>query len=329
MDRAEYADVVALATAGDEQAFATLQTQHRHELHVHCYRMLGSYDDADDLVQETFLRAWRARAAFDGLALYRAWLYRIATNACLDALRLRQRRPETLLSYADLPWLQPYPDSRLDVAGDRDSRGHSTEEAVVSRETIELAFLAALQVLPPTQRVTLIARDVLGWSAAETASLLAVSEAAANSALQRARSRLRQAMPQQRDEWSAEPTSEARDLLRRFMAASERSDVAQLVALLSEDVRITMPPHGLCFEGIGPVRLLFERAFTISEFGDWRLVATSANRQPAAANYNRSPGDTVFRAFNLDVLRIAGGRIVEITTFDADRFPEFGLAPAL
>src|SRR4051812_10964423 len=165
-------DEIAAAVAGDEPAFAALTERHRRELHVHCYRMLASFDEAEDAVQETYLRAWRGREGFDGSTLLRAWLYRIATNVCLDLLRSRARRVPTLGSFAEVPWIQPYPDRLLDEIAPSDEQ---PDAVVVERETIELAFLAALQVLPPRQRAVLIARDVLGWPASETASWLETS----------------------------------------------------------------------------------------------------------------------------------------------------------
>src|SRR6266536_3302820 len=175
---------VAAAMAGDETAFARLVRRYERELHVHCYRMLGSFTDAEDLVQETFLRAWRSRDGFSGGAGFRAWLYRIATNACLDEIRRGSRQVRSLSSLAEVPWLQPYPDRLLDEVAPGEAE---PDAAVVARETIELAFLATLQLLPTQQRAALILRDVVGWSAAETARMLETSVAAANSALLRAR----------------------------------------------------------------------------------------------------------------------------------------------
>ena len=192
---------VAAAIAGDESAFAAVTARHRRELHVHCYRMLASYEDAEDAVQETFLRAWRSRDRIDGAACFRAWLYRIATNVCLDALRRRSRATAAGgVSPAEVPWLQPYPDQLLDeVAAEADG----PDAVTVDRETVELVFLVALQALPARQRATLIARDVLGWSAKDTADLLATSVPAANSALQRARATMQDQLPAQRTSWSA------------------------------------------------------------------------------------------------------------------------------
>jgi len=299
---------------------------HRRELHVHCYRMLASFDEAEDAVQETFLRAWRNRASFEGDTFVRAWLYRIATNVCLDAIRSRSRRVRALRSFAEIPWLQPYPDRLLDELAPTDDQ---PDAVVVSRETIELAFLAALQVLPPRQRAALILRDVLGWPASETASLLDTSVAAANSALQRARATMQQHLPSHRLEWSAsEPSAQERVLLERFIDAHERCDAAAAVAIASADLRVTMPPNPFLYDGREMVAPLLERAFGEERDGDWRLVSTTANRMPAAASYLRRLGDSEFRAFKLDVLRVEDGAIAEITTFGAGLFPAFGLPPA-
>jgi len=195
-------------TAGDEAAFGELVQRHRRELHLHCYRMTGSFGEAEDLVQETFLRAWRKRDSFEGGPGFRAWLYRIATNACLDALRSSRRRPSTVQSFAEVPWLQPYPDRLLDELAPSDTQ---PDAVVVARETIGLTYLAVIQLLPPRQRAVLILRDVLDWSAAETAAMLEMSVAAANSALQRARATLRRRLPGRPSEWSgSEPSQEER-----------------------------------------------------------------------------------------------------------------------
>src|SRR5260221_8376316 len=225
----ESSEVVASAIGGDEGAFASLTERHRRELHVHCYRMLASFDEAEDAVQETFLRAWRSRETFEGDALFRAWLYRIATNVCLDMIRGRSRRATDMHSIAEVPWLTPYPDRLLDEIAPSDDEPDAT---VVARETIELAFLAAMQVLPPRQRAALIARDVLGWPAIETASLLETSVAAANSALQRARATMQEHLPARRSEWTAgEPSAEERALLEQFIDAHQRGDAALAVSI--------------------------------------------------------------------------------------------------
>lgn len=318
---------VAAAIAGDQSAFATLTERHRRELHVHCYRMLASFEEAEDAVQETFLRAWRNRDSFDGSSLFRAWLYRIATNVCLDIVRRSSRRLTAMHTFAEVPWLQPYPDRLLDEVTPSDDQ---PDAVVVERETIELAFLAAMQVLPPRQRAALILRDVLGWPARETASLLETSVAAANSALQRARATMQEHLPARRAEWSAgEPSAQERALLERFIDAHERCDAAAALAIAAQDIRITMPPDLLSFEGLEAIAPLLERAFGKDRDGDWRLVPTQANRMPTAASYLRRPGDSEFRAFKFDVLRIEDGLIAEITTFGAGLFPAFGLPPTL
>jgi RNA polymerase sigma-70 factor (TIGR02960 family) len=317
--------VVAAARAGDQAAFAELVERHRRELHVHCYRMLGSFEEAEDVVQETFLRAWRNRESFEGGPGFRAWLYRIATNACLDALRRSSRRVASLHSFAEVPWLQPYPDRLLDEIAPRDAE---PDAVVVAKETISLAFIAAIQLLPPRQRAVLILREVLGWSAGETASLLDTTVAGVNSALQRARATLQEQRPARRHDWSASDLSkDERRLLQSFIDAHERADAAAAVALVREDIRVTMPPHPWCFEGVAALAPLLHQGLT--EPGDWRLVPTRANRQPTAATYLRRPGDTEFRAFKFDVLRVEDGAIAEITTFGATLFPEFGLPPTL
>jgi RNA polymerase sigma-70 factor (ECF subfamily) len=325
----------------DEAAFAALVERHRRELQVHCYRMLGSLEDAEDLVQETFLRAWRKRTSFSfqGPSSFRAWLYRIATNACLDALERLPRRvlpPQlgpaadpgaALQPPAELPWLQPYPDRLLQGAG--------PDEVVVSKETIELAFLAAIQLLPPRQRAALIVRDVLGWSARETASLLEGSVASANSAVQRARATLKARLSPHRLEWtrSPDPSEEERRLLRRYVDAYERGNPAALAELLREDARLAMPPYLEWYDGRASI-VSFARSFMDAGSpgyrGRLRGVPTRANRQPAVAWYLPRPPDPGYRALSLDVLRIEGGKLAEITGFVLpDLFPAFGLPAAL
>jgi RNA polymerase sigma-70 factor (ECF subfamily) len=317
--------------------FAALVERHRGELHVHCYRMLGSFEESEDLVQETFLRAWRNRASFkgDGPGSLRAWLYRIATNACLDVLRRQPRRimPQDVAPAgdpsapppdpADLPWLQPYPDRLLAPAADEPGA------AVVARETIELAFVAAIQHLPPRQRAVLILRDVVGWSAKETAGLLEVSVVAANSALQRARATLRDRLGERRTEWapSTELSEEERELLRRYVEAHERADVEALGELLRADARLTMPPHPTWYAGREAILVAAQQGFD-PDFGQLRAVATGANRQPAVAHYLRRPDGSQYRPLALDVLRVEDGRIAEITSFVfPELFPAFGLPP--
>ncbi len=309
-----------------EADFDRLTSPHRRELHVHCYRMLASFDDAEDAVQETFLRAWRSRSSFGGEHL-RAWLYRIATNVCLDLARSRRRRVAHLASPAEVAWLTPYPDTLLDqVASDDDA----PDDVAVSRETVELAFLVALQVLPPRQRAALVAREVLGLTAAETAQLLGTSVAAANSAVQRARETMRQHLPSHRADWTArEPGPDERRLLAAFVDAHERMDPRAVVATAATDLRVTMPPQPMCIDGLEQLQPLLERAFGPDRDGDWQLLPTAVNRMPAAASYLRRPGDALFRPFKLDVLRVEGDRIAEITTFGYRWFPALGLPDVL
>ena len=320
-------ELVAAAVGGDEAAFSTLAERHQRELHVHCYRMLASYHEAEDAVQETLLRAWRRRDSFDGGPYFRAWLYRIATNTCLDQLRRSHRRAPAGGSFAEVPWLSPYPDVELDQVAAHDDE---PDAALVARETVELAFLAALQALPPRQRAVVLARDVLGWSAAETAALLDMTVPAANSALQRGRATLGDRLPARRADWTvAEPTDDERSAMAELMAAHERNDATAAAAMLRDDIRITMPPHPFLFEGIEVVGPALQTAFGPEKVGDWRLVPVRANRMPAAASYLREWGDTRFRAFKIDVVRWVDGRVAEVTTFGTGLFDRFGLPPVL
>jgi RNA polymerase sigma-70 factor (ECF subfamily) len=311
--------------AHTEAEFATLTERHRRELHVHCYRMLGSFDEAEDLEQETLLSAWRRRDSLEHEEWVRAWLYKIATNACLDSIRRDERRVPSLGSFRDIPWLQPYPDRLL---AELDAQ---PDAVVVGRETIELTFLAVIQLLPPKQRAVLVLRDVLEWSAADAAELLDLSVAAANSALQRARETLQKHLPaNRREDWSApEVTATERRLLEAFIDTHERGDHEGALALISDDIRVTMPPAPLLFEGVEQVSELIRGGTGAAGPGEWRLVPTRANRLPAAASYLRVPGDDTFRAFKLDVLRVADGRIAEITTFGHALFGQFSLPETL
>jgi RNA polymerase sigma-70 factor, ECF subfamily len=331
MATGEGAAAVAAARAGDEAAFGALTERYRPELQVHCYRMTGSLEDAEDLVQETFLRAWRRRRTFAGRSSFRAWLYAIATNASLDAVARKRRRAHAPAGEgvpAEVPWLQPYPDRLLAAAAPSEDE---PDRALVSKETIELAFLVAIQHLPPTQRAVLIARDVLGWSAKETAALLETSVPAANSALQRARATMRARLPERRAEWApgAEPSDAERALLARYMTATERDDMEGLAATLSEDVRFTMPPEPGVWVGRETVVASWvEGGLGTGAFGHIRCLATRANMQPAVANYLRKPGDPDHRPLALDVLRIADGLVADIVTFPLDA-SRFGLPASL
>jgi RNA polymerase sigma-70 factor (ECF subfamily) len=314
----EAGGVVAAAKAGDESAFASLVESYRRELQVHCYRMLGSLEDSEDVVQETFLRAWRKRESFQGRSSFRAWLYRIATNACLDAL---QRKPRTAPAHdparplPEVPWLQPYPDQLLETVA---SGADEPEAELVAKETIELAFIAAIQLLPPRQRAVLIARDVLGWSAAESAALLDISVAAANSALQRARATLKQHLPRHRLDWApdTEPSKEELDLLQRYMEATDRGDAEGMVELLRKDAFCAMPPYPDWWIGNKEIVAAWvEGGFGSPSWGELKCLPTRANRQPAVAAYVRKPGESSYRPLALDVLRIEDGAVAEIVAF--------------
>jgi RNA polymerase sigma-70 factor (ECF subfamily) len=334
----EEGELVAAARAGDEAAFTELTERHRHELRVHCYRMLASFEESEDLVQETLLRAWRGIAGFEGRSSFRAWLYRIATNACLDFLDRHPRRPQPRDAAspgepppAEIRWLQPFPDRMLEPAA---PKGVEPETAVITKETIELAFLAAIQHLPARQRAVLILRDVLGWSAADVADQLDLSVAAVKSALQRARITLKTRLPRRRSDWvsATAATDQERRLLERFMAAHEHGDLEAFAGLLSEDVRLSMPPLPYWFVGRPAVI-----DFTREALGPgsplqgvaWHGVVTRANRQPAVAGYVRRPGESEYRAQVLNVLRIEDGMITEITAFEARLFGAFGLPPTI
>ena len=351
MSATDEAVVLDAIRAGDEFAFVSLAERYRWQLHVHCYRMLGSFDEAEDMVQETFLRAWRARHTFEGRSRFRTWLFSIATNACLNALERSPRRilvpdiaptdpsrrlaanerPDLDALAADLPWLEPYPDRLLDEA-ESDQAG--PEAVIVARETIELAYLAAIQYLPPRQRAIFILRDAYGWSANETATLLETTVASINSGLQRARATMKTKLPARRVEWTATktPTDEERAVLRRFMDAHDRADVGAFSALLAEDARQAMPPNSLRYEGRDALVRLFANYIypdSIHYPGELRRVETAANRQPASATYLRRRSDTEFRLLGLDVLELRDGLVTSITSFGASLLGRFGLSPTL
>jgi RNA polymerase sigma-70 factor (ECF subfamily) len=334
---------------GDESAFASISESHRRELQVHCYRMLGSLQDAEDAVQEAFLRAWRSRQSFTyrGPSSLRAWLYRVATNVCLDALKRRPREPfpwqrgrsgnagprgSLLPPDPDLAWLQPYPDELLEGIAPDEER---PDRQVVARETIELAFIVAIQLLPPTQRAAFILRDVLGWSAKETAALLEVTVAAANSALQRARASLKQHTPEHRGDRAlpSEPTADEVALVGRYMQAHERDDFTAMAELLHTDARLTMPPTPSWFEGRDAIVGLFASWLDPQSpgyVGEVRRVSVGANRQPGAAGYLRRPGEPAYKPLGLEFLRVEDGKIAEITMFvSGDLFSAFALPATL
>jgi RNA polymerase sigma-70 factor (TIGR02960 family) len=304
----------------DEAEFSRRAERHRRELHVHCYRMLGSFEDAEDTVQETFLRAWRRRETFEGRSTFRAWLYRIATNACLDLLD--KRRPKAA-SGGEVLWLQPYPDRLLDelAADDADA----PETLAVAQETIELAYVIAVQHLAPRPRAVLILRDVLGWPAKDVADLLGDSVNSVNSALQRARAGMREHLPAERQDWAGgDSDPETRELVRRYVEAGVATDVDGLATLLRDDVRCSMPPTPGLFVGReAVVKDWTEGGFP--ELGRLRAVLTSANRQPAVAVYHWQEREGAYLPLTMDVLRISGGAVSEIVTFHSDQFPRFGL----
>jgi RNA polymerase sigma-70 factor, ECF subfamily len=332
------AQLVAALRSDDQSTFANQVRHHRRALHVHCYRMLGSLDDAEDIVQETLLRAWRQRHRFEGRSPFRSWLYRIATNACIDSMRRDQRRvlphqiapanvpPDQLPSTLEPLWLQPYPDQLLDELR---TSGDDPEAEAVARETIELTFIAALQVLTPRQRAVLLVRDVLGWSAAETASLLEMSVVSVNSALQRARATVQRNRPADRLEWTTASATE-HDLLQRLMRACERADAEAIIELLSPDARWSMPPYPWWFDGLDAVARSVRQGLGENSPGEWRVVQVRANRQPGCAAYVRRSDDDTYRAFAVHVIRTEGNAIAEVIGFhDPHLFAAFGLPPNL
>jgi RNA polymerase sigma-70 factor (TIGR02960 family) len=310
----------------DQASFTESVQRHRRELHVHCYRILGNVEESEDLVQETFLRAWHRRDTLEQAANLRAWLYRIATNACLDAL---DKRPRSVTAEGEVLWLQPYPDEWLDQAA---AETDEPEAATLAKETIELAFLVAIQRLAPLQRATLILRDVLGCSARETADVLETSTAAVNSALQRAHAAMREHLPARRTEWApdVDATKAERDLLERYMQHSENPDPQGLKDLLSQDVRFSMPPEPGVWQGRDTVvDAWVQGGFGSDTFGAMRCVLTRANRQPAVACYVRKPGEEAYTPLAIDVLRIVDGEVADIVTFDGSVFGWFGLPTTL
>ncbi|MEC3980150.1 RNA polymerase subunit sigma-70 [Amycolatopsis sp. H20-H5] len=351
MQSAEAEDkaVVEAARAGDEAAFAGLTERYRRELRVHCYRMLGSFDESEDLVQETLLRAWRGRETYQARATFRAWLYRIATNACLDFLdhTVRKPLPTELTPAASgylaplpavaVPWLQPYPDKLLEPAAAHDQEPPAL---AVARETIELAFLAAIQYLPPRPRAALILRDVLGWSAKETALLLETTTASANSALQRARAQLKEHLPARRADWgpATDPSEEERVILQRYMTAVTSADDAAIGALLRDDVRCSHQPGAgghdgpepTWYSGLDTVLAGWEPALHGPHALAFRMLPTRANGHPAVATYIKWPSESgEFAAFTLNALLVVEGKIAEVVNFVPAVFESFGLPKTL
>lgn len=317
------------ALAGDQQAFTDLIEPFRNELTAHCYRLTGSLQDAEDMVQETMLRAWRKLDSYAGRASLRAWVYKIATNACLDDLKKKRRRslPSSTHKPADPDqpfapptsepvWLEPFPDELLTGSS------ISPEARYSQRENISLAFTVALQNLAPRQRAVLLLRDVLGWRASETAEALEMSLSAANSALFRARKILENAY------YSApEPSTETATLLDRYIRAWERADIEGLVKLIKTDAQFTMPPSPSWYQGRQAIAAMISNfLFAGDALGRWRLQPISANGQPAFAFYQRVDEASEYQAFGIHVLRIEDGEIASICHFlHAGLFPRFGL----
>ena len=327
-------DVMSRARAGDGEAFRELTEPYRRELQVHCYRMLGSFQDAEDALQETLLAAWRGFAGFEGRASLRTWLYRIATNQCLNARRSASRRtakewnvpsvqPPEPTRLGEVVWLEPYPDALLDAI----DMPIGPEARYERTESISLAFVTALQVLPPRQLAVLILRDVLGFHAGEVAEMLDSTVESVTSALKRARATLHRRPTTPDHEPAPVSGSPAEDaIVAKFVSAWESADLDALVGLLTDDVFISMPPMPFEYEG----RDLVAR-FCASIFGSGRrfdLVATRANGQPAFGAYLRSPSG-VRHGTGLFVLTLTGERICAMTRFDNSVLPWFGLPRSL
>jgi RNA polymerase sigma-70 factor (TIGR02960 family) len=327
-------DLIAAARAGDEEAFRRLVDPHRRELLVHCYRFLGSLQDAEDALQEILLAAWQGLPGFEARASVRTWLYRVATNRCLNALRAGSRRPRMSPTapgfdppeptrLGEVVWLEPYPDVLLDGLTDRAPGPEARYEA---KEAVSLAFVTAVQLLPPRQRAVLILRDVLGYRASEVADILESTEESVTSALKRARATLQRRLAPAGPPDPPPPPDSAveRELVRRLTHAFETSDVEGVVALLTEDVWLSMPPIPLEYQG-RDVAARFHAAVTFRGGRVLRLVATRANGQPAFGLYSRDPHTDVFRATGLLVVTLAGDRVSAMTCFDNSVLPRFGL----
>ena len=331
-------ELLAAARDGDEDAFRRIVEHHRGGLHAHCYRMLGSLHDAEDMLQETFLRAWRALPKFGGRSALSTWLYRIATNACLDAIA---RRPKRVLPVDYGPatnpidpgeplvesvWIEPYPDERLGVED-----GYAAPEARYERrEAVELAFIAALQHLPPTQRAVLILREVLGFSAREVAEQLDTTVASVNSALQRARKSVADRLPEQSQQETLRSLGDerVRELVEAYVDAWAKGDVDVLRALLAEDAVFSMPPWASWWRGGERIAGFAEQAVEFCATA--RAVPIRANGQAAIAYYSEDEETGRFKAQAIDVITFEGSRIKEITAFIAPQaFASFGLPPEL
>jgi RNA polymerase sigma-70 factor (TIGR02960 family) len=323
------ADLVSRARAGDDEAFRALTEPYRRELHVHCYRMLGSFQDAEDALQETLLAAWRGLDGFDGRASIRTWLYRIATNRCLSVLRSASRRPAKAWDIpgveppeptrlGEVVWLEPYPDTLLE------SLPLGPEARYEQTESVSLAFVTALQVLPPRQLAVLILRDVLGFRAHEAAEMLDTSVESVKSALKRARAGLQRRWSAAADHQADASVEEA--VVAKFVRAWESADIDALVTLLTDDVFMSMPPLPLEYQGRDVVA-----GFCAQLFGAGRrfdLVPTRANGQPAFGAYLRTPTG-VRRGTGLYVVTLTGDRISALTRFENTVLPTFGLPRSL
>lgn len=320
--------LISRARSGDEDAFCALTEPYFRELHAHCYRMLGSVQDAEDALQETLLAAWRGLEGFNELSSLRTWLYRIATNTCLNALRTQKRRPAkawdipgleppTPTRMGEVPWLSPYPspiDSAVDLPIGPEARYEQTE-------SISLAFVTALQLLPPRQLAVLVLRDVLGFRANEVSEMLDATPASVNSALIRAREHL--AKVHRSSEDTPTPDSvEERAVVAQFVRAFESADVQGLVALFTDDIFLSMPPLPLEYEGLEAATSFMQMLLVPGR--DYRLVPTRANEQPALGAYMRG-ADSVWRASGLFVLEISGERLRASVRFETTCFPSFGL----
>jgi RNA polymerase sigma-70 factor (TIGR02960 family) len=327
-------DLIVSAQAGDEQAFRQLIEPYQRELQVHCYRILGSAQDAEDAMQETLLTAWRSLGGFEQRSSLRTWLYRIATSRSLNVLRAASRRPPMDWPNRDVDppeptrlgevaWLEPYPDLLLEDLPDVAPGPQARYEA---REAISLAFITALQLLPPRQRAALILRDVLGYHAREAADILQVSQQSVASALKRARATLARQLPPRKTPPPPHSPAE-QQLVARLTRAFEAADVDGIVALLTEDAWLTMPPVALEYQGRDLAARFLTLAFRRGR--RFRLIATRANGQPAFGVYVRDPHADVLHANGLLVVTLAGDRISMITRFDNSVIPRFGLPRSL
>jgi RNA polymerase sigma-70 factor (ECF subfamily) len=323
------------ARAGDEDAFRELTDPYQRELQLHIYRMIGSTQDAEDLLQETLLAAWRGLEQFEGRASVRAWLYRIATNRSLDALRASRRRGEDQrmtqmpepTRWSEPVWLEPYPDVLLE--GIRDE-SPGPEARYETREAIALAFMVGLQHLPPQQRAVLVLRDVVGFRATEVADMLETSEASVNSLLRRARAAFDSRLPTTGRESAPLPNSKLeRDIVGRFVETIENGDIDAMVALLTKDAWLTMPPLPHAYQGANAIGAFLQGAEQ-RRGAPMRLVPTRANGQPAFACYLSGPESDVARAYSVFVLTLEGDHISAITWFaDSRVFRQFGLPRTL